>query len=294
MARILSIFLLLLLAACNQIDRAIGNDDSKRKDATNYSYACLDSSLAGNRTGRTIERATNVIRDLAVSKKTITDSLETTYGEAFHRDMLAEGGMKLIGDAALDTRLNTALHRLLEQRTDPSGIRYVAYAVEDTVVNAFTFGGRIYITRGMLNRVAQDEALLYAIIGHEVGHSEAGHIKATIQDMALSEKLFGNNGTTFFELKRLLTASFNQKNELEADYYGINLTNRLGFDLCTVVTFWKEMASRENPYNKVEDFFRTHPFSDARAECLAGHIRTNFGKDCGALNKGASLPQVTR
>ncbi len=96
----------------------------------------------------------------------------------------------------------------------------------------------------------------------------------------------------FFEIKKLLTASFNQKNELEADYYGINLTNELGYDVCSAVTFWKEMASNENNYSDLEDFFRTHPFSNLRAQCLTDHIRTNFGKDCGELNKAASLPQV--
>ncbi|RYY96140.1 MAG: hypothetical protein EOO11_14235 [Chitinophagaceae bacterium] len=292
MTRLFPLFVLLALVACNGADRVLGNN--KRKDASSYSYACLDSSLAGNQTGRTIDRATSVIRDLAVSKRSITDSVETAWGAAFHKDMVEEGGLKLIPDAALDARLNGVLARLLEQRSEPSGVRYRVYAVDDTVVNAYTFGGNIYVTRAMLDRCGQDEALLYAIIGHEVGHTESGHIKATIQEMELSEKLFGEGGGTAFELKRLLTASFNQRNELEADYYGINLTNRLGFDLCTVVSFWKEMASRENGYSKVEDFFRTHPFSEARAECLSQHIRKNFGKDCGALNKDASLPQVTK
>jgi hypothetical protein len=52
------------------------------------------------------------------------------------------------------------------------------------------------------------------------------------------------------------------------------------------------MASKENNYNQLEDFFRTHPFSNLRAQCLTDHIRTNFGKDCGVLNKAATLPQV--
>jgi predicted Zn-dependent protease len=99
---------------------------------------------------------------------------------------------------------------------------------------------------------------------------------------------------TFFQLKKLLTAATNQKNELEADYYGINLTNDLGYDVCTAVAFWKEMASNENSYSQMEDFFRTHPFSGLRAQCLSNHISNNFKKDCGTINKVVSLPQVTR
>jgi predicted Zn-dependent protease len=146
----------------------------------------------------------------------------------------------------------------------------------------------------MLEKCAGKEGLLYAIIGHEIGHSETGHIKATIQDLQLSDKIFGEGGGTFFEIKKLLTASFNQRNELEADYYGINLTNALGYDVCTAVAFWREMASKENTYNEVEDFFRSHPFSDLRSQCLTAHIRSNFGKECGGAIKANALPQVVK
>jgi hypothetical protein len=54
------------------------------------------------------------------------------------------------------------------------------------------------------------------------------------------------------------------------------------------------MSSQENKYSQVEDFFRTHPFSGLRAECLSNHIRTNFNKDCGVINKTNALPQVIK
>jgi hypothetical protein len=52
------------------------------------------------------------------------------------------------------------------------------------------------------------------------------------------------------------------------------------------------MASKENAYNKVEDFFRTHPFSSLRAECLDRHIRTNFNRNCASIKPNETLPQV--
>jgi predicted Zn-dependent protease len=219
--------------------------------------------------------------------------MQTTYGKQFHQQMIDGGSFKLRDNSTRQQELNAILKKLLAVRKDPSKIEYAVYILKDTTVNAFTFGGRIYITDAMLDKCKEKDALLYAIIGHEIGHSEEGHIKATIQEMALSQKIFGEkNANTVFEIKKFLTASFNQKNELEADYYGINLTNDLGYDVCTAVSFWKEMASKENHYSQLEDFFRSHPFSDLRAQCLTTHIRTNFNKDCGALNKAATLPQV--
>jgi predicted Zn-dependent protease len=281
----------IFIISCNEADSVFGKKD-KPKEMT-YSFSCLDSALGGKPINKQLEKAGDLIRNLAVSEKKVTDSVQSQYGRMFHDEMVKKGTFKLINDPALSKKLQSALNRLLEARDKPSSISYAIYPLEDTTVNAFTFGGRIYITRAMLQKCAESDALLYAIIGHEIGHSEKGHIKTTIQEIMISNRVFGEeSGPTFLGIKRLLTASTNQKNELEADYYGIDLTNDLGYDICTAVSFWKEMASKENSYNQVEDFFRTHPFSSLRSECLTNHIRTNFGKECGDINKKNSLPQV--
>jgi predicted Zn-dependent protease len=281
----------IIFISCNGADTVIGRD---KKEPVTYSFACLDSAVAGSKTNRDFDKVGDLVRDIGVSEKSITDEVQSEYGRAFHEDVLSEGTFKLLNDPSLQQRLDKVLADLLAKRNNPSKIQYFIYPINDTVINAFTFGGRIYLTKGMLNKCENKDQLLYAIVGHEIGHSESGHIKATIQEMKLSEKIFGENGLTIFQLKKLLTASTNQKNELEADYYGINLTNDFGYDVCTAVAFWKEMASNENSYSQMEDFFRTHPFSGLRAQCLSNHISANFHKDCGALNKAASLPQVTK
>ncbi|HZH95400.1 MAG TPA: M48 family metallopeptidase [Flavisolibacter sp.] len=291
MLRIFSFLLLIAcFESCNEVDRVIGREKSKK---TTYSYACLDSAVGRGAAGARLEQAGDFLRDLAVSEKSITDSVQTNYGLAFHQQMIRDGSFKLWNDATVNKKLALVLNNLLSERVAPSTIRYKIYALADTVVNAFTFGGHIYITRAMLKKCAASDALLYAIIGHEIGHSERGHIKATIQELELSNKWFGEKGgATYFGIKKLLTASMNQRNELEADYYGIELTNALGYDVCTAVGFWKEMASNENRYSQVEDFFRSHPFSSLRSECLRNHIGSNFGKECGVVNEAASIPQV--
>ena len=282
MSRLIFAFLVLVIfQSCDDVDRIIGRDE--KPSAVTYSFSCLDSAVGGGSIGKRLEQAGDLVRDLAVSEKSITDEVQTEYGQAFHDQMLKDGTFKLLNNKNLQQKLNTVINELLAKRTDPTSIKYMVHALDDTAINAFTFGGQVYVTEGMLKECAGKDALLYAIIGHEIGHSERGHIKATIQELELSNKWFGENGATFFQVKKLLTASINQKNELEADYYGIDLTNRLGYDVCTAVAFWKEMASNENSYSQVEDFFRSHPFSNLRSECLTNHLRTNFGKDCGSI-----------
>lgn len=248
-----------------------------------YSFACLDSAVSGSKTNRTISKTTDIIRDLAIDEDEVTDAVQNQYGEAFHKDAIETKTFVLLNEPAITAQLETAMNQLLAQRENPSKINYFIYLLDDKAINAFTFGGRIYITKAMYEKCKSNPALLNSIIGHEIGHSEKGHIKKTIQAMTLSEEIFGqDNGTFVFQVTKLLTGSFNQKNELEADYYGTDLTYRLNQDVCSAVTFWKEMAEEENQYSKLEDFFRSHPFSALRAQCLQDHIQKNFGTSCSA------------
>lgn len=282
-----------IFSSCQELDRFFPKGEAKEKQRT-YSFACLDSAVGGNRIGRTLGKAGDVIRDLAVNESKITDELQSEYGAAFHKQMVEEEkAFKLLNDQRLQAQLNAALQDLLNVRPNPSAIKYAVYALNDTAINAFTFGGRIYVTKAMLQKTRGSKALLYAIIGHEIGHSEEGHIKKTIQELQLTTNIFGEaNAGTVLQITKLLTASFNQRNELEADYYGIELTQRLGQNLCSAVSFWKEMASKENRYSQVEDFFRTHPFSSLRAQCLQDHIMANFNTRCDGLDSEETHPQL--
>lgn len=266
---------------CNLVNNEGGKKSSK--DMT-YSYACLDSAVSGSKTSKAISKTTGFIRDLAVNDKSITDAVQNEYGDAFHKDAIETKSFVLRNDPTIQAQLDKTLNELLAVREAPSQIRYSIYLLDDKQINAFTFGGHIYVTTAMYDKCKGNASLLQAIIGHEMGHSEKGHIKKTIQEMLLADKLFGENGTDFIFFKKLLAGSFNQKNELEADYYGTDLTYRLNGDVCAAVSFWQGMAKEENNYSKLEDFFRTHPFSGLRAQCLKDHIRQNFGTACTAAN----------
>ncbi len=267
------------LSACNMVENV---DTPKSSKKMTYSYTCLDSAVSGSSTSKAVSRTTSFIRDLAVNKKEITDAVQNQWGDDFHKDAIESKSFVLLDDPAIHAQLQTILNDLLAARENPSGIQYSIYLIDDKQINAFTFGGHVYLTKAMYDRCKNNTDLLYSVIGHEIGHSEKGHIKKTIQEMELSEKLFGQEGMTYFQLKQLLAGSFNQKNELEADYYGIDLANHLNKDLCATVSFWKDMSKEENNYSKLEDFFRTHPFSSLRAQCLHDHILQNFGIDCSA------------
>lgn len=282
--RLLYLFYLGLLGLAATCNLSIDNNNQKELPKhMEYSYDCLDSAVGGSETSKAISNATSIIRNLAVKQKEITDSVQNQWGNAFHQDAIETKTFVVINDPAISAQLHRVMDDLLAVRTNPSHIKYSIYLLNDSAINAFTFGGHIYLTKAMYDKCKGNEDLLYSIIGHEIGHSEKGHIKKTIQEMMITDDIFGEDkGASAYQVLKALTGSFNQKNELEADYYGIDLAYQLGKDVCATVNFWNEMSRTENQYSKLEDLFRTHPFSKLRARCLQNHLQTNFHKTCGA------------
>lgn len=246
-----------------------------------YSFSCIDSVVAGSETSKAISNATSIIRNLAIKQKDITDSVQNAWGNAFHEDAIETKTFVLINDPAVSAQLNKVMKDLLSARDNPSKIKYSIYLLNDSAINAFTFGGHIYLTKAMYDKCKGNADLLYSIIGHEIGHSEKGHIKKTIQEMMITDNIFGEDkGANAYQILKSLTGAFNQKNELEADYYGIDLAYKLNKNICATVQFWNDFSKTENQYSKLEDLFRTHPFSKLRAKCLEDHIEANFHEKC--------------
>jgi len=277
----LCLVLALALTACDSLNSESAHDAKRRQ--VSYSFSCLDSAVAGSHLSKDIDKAGDLIRGIAFRKDEVTDSIQNEWGNAFHQDAIQSGTFVLDRDPLVTATLEKTLRDLLAVRQQPSSIHYSIYALKDTAINAFTFGGHIYVTRAMYEQCKNNTSLLYAIVGHEMGHSELGHTKKTIQGMIMANEIFGErHGASAYQVIKSLTGSFNQKNELEADYYGTDLVYGLGGDVCAAVLFWKKMAKQEDAYNRVEDFLRDHPFSVLRAQCLQDHIYGNYHKDCEA------------
>ena len=242
-----------------------------------YSYDCIKSDSGS--LSEVLGKADNIIGKVATFNIEVTDKEQVEFGEQFMKESVKDKKFIIDSASQVNAKLNIILNDLLRKRVKPTDITYKIYLLKDTAtINAYTVGGKIFITQAMINKCTNDDQL-YAIIGHEVGHNEKGHIKKAIKSMKASKKFFGEWGDMFFVAKRILTGSFNQKNELEADYFGLDLTWKLGYNICAIRTFWDDMAKGEER-NTILDFLRTHPHSDTRSKCLVNHIKSNFKEDC--------------
>jgi beta-barrel assembly-enhancing protease len=282
MKTIIYITAALMITSCNYFstsedDTKVTGKERKLPADMVYSYECLKADSGA--ISEAWEKADDIIGKVATFNIKVTDQEQMEFGEQFMNEGIENKSLVIDSADAVNATLDSILTSLLKKRVKPTSIAYQIYLLNDTAtVNAYTVGGKIFITKAMLKKCTSNDQL-YAIIGHEIGHNEKGHIKNGIKQMKASKRFFGEWGDLFFMAKKLLTGSFNQKNELEADYFGLDLTWKLGYDVCAIRTFWDEMAKDEER-NKMFDFLRTHPYSDIRSSCLVNHIRSNFTIDC--------------
>ena len=281
MKNIFLLFLVVLSGSCREwetTEDSAGTGKGKKLPSNmKYSYDCLKSD--SGKLSDVWGKADNLINKVATFNIEVSDQDQMKYGDTFLIEALKDKNFVINSTHLVNKKLNTILAKLVDERVKPTGISYKIYLLNDTAtINAYTVGGKIFITMAMINKCKNDDQL-YAIIGHEIGHNEKGHIKSAIKQLKASNKIFGDWGEAFIAIKRLLTGSFNQKNELEADYYGLDLSWKSGYDVCAIRSFWDDMAKGEER-NKFNDFFRTHPYSDTRSKCLVNHIKINFDTEC--------------
>ncbi len=164
------------------------------------------------------------------------------------------------------------------------------FTVLDTpVVNAFANpGGYIYVTRGLL-ALADDEAQLAGVLGHEIGHVTENHFAERNEQGAkagiglvvgavIGGLWNGKEGVrdaleTGSKLAIGYVAGHSREQEYEADTEGVRLLVRAGYDPRAQADFLDALAGqyaldaqlRGREYNPGRvDFFASHPAPDAR------------------------------
>ncbi|HEY6199715.1 MAG TPA: M48 family metalloprotease [Candidatus Binatia bacterium] len=176
-------------------------------------------------------------------------------------------------------RVEEVASRLIEATGTQSVIRFVFAARTDQVkasqinldaVNAWTDGKTVWITRGMLRFLKNDDELA-AVLGHEMGHALRGHIRqGVVQDvfgtaLSIPAGIFGGNigQQVAARMVQLATAKFDRDREREADMYGLLWAHRAGFNVDEGKEVFKRIAI-EMPGSTERGFLSTHPTAPER------------------------------
>lgn len=195
---------------------------------------------------------------------------EIKVGKAVYDDVREEYGF--LDDDVLLSRINKIADRLIKAM-DEKRMEYEFYLIEDEDINAFTAGGKVFVTSEMMNFVKSDDELA-AVLAHEIYHNELGHINKLIRKEQIAHDMLGELSDWGLLANAVLGASFNRENEAYCDMYGVDLMILAGYDGRQAAHLWERMESGSE--SDTEKLFSTHPFSSERINCINDHIERNY------------------
>ena len=186
-------------------------------------------------------------------------------------------------NAALAARIRRVGQRLSAVANVP-GAQWEFVLFADDEPNAFAVpGGKVGVNTGIMS-LAQTDAGLATIIGHEIAHLTARHaaervsqkriaeIGASVVGMVLPESGLLTTGVGYGAQLGLL--KFSRSHELEADQIGSILMARAGYDPREAVAFWQRFADykRQKGQSSNLEFLSTHPLDDRRINDLRAFL----------------------
>ena len=138
-------------------------------------------------------------------------------------------------------------------------------------------GGTLVVFRGMLE-LAQSEAALVGVLGHELSHIDHGHQLRYLKSMKLAQRTF-SGGRGAADLRRMMDNTllisqsfarpFRPEEEAEADADGATWAYRLGYDPRELARVFLRMEERGGePALEIPSFFRSHPHHRDRYEAV--------------------------
>lgn len=217
-------------------------------------------------------RADDTLTDLI-----LPESHEKQLAEEEHPQVVAQFGGEY-KEPGLQHYLGGLVSDLGKVSNRPD-IAYRVTLLNSPVVNAFALpAGYVYVTRGLL-AIANSEAEIGGVLGHEIGHITARHVAQRYSRAIMAEGLIGilgaiTRGTSYAgissvaqPLAQVVLQSYSREQENEADQYGVTYMSRAGYDpyamasflsaLAADVQFEARLAGQPNPDRF--DLLATHP-----------------------------------
>jgi predicted Zn-dependent protease len=225
-------------------------------------------------------RGAELVNLLSQSVEQIDEPREIEIGRQLAAVLL--GSKPLLPDM-LTQRYVNQLGRWISLQSARPDLPWTFAVLDDPGYNAFAApGGYVFITRGLLERVA-DEAELAGILAHEITHVTGRHhlkamrktARAGLLTQAIGSRLAGNSelgGAISSQLlalgKDLYAKGLDQDDEFDADRSGVALAARAGFDPYGLVAVLQQLrtATPADPLFALS--LSTHPPAQLRLDQL--------------------------
>jgi predicted Zn-dependent protease len=214
------------------------------------------------------------------AKVALNSEQEAALGLQSYRQVLQESEVVRSGP---EHDLVTRVAQRLAAATGESGknFEWAVSVVRSPQVNAFCLpGGKIVVYTGILP-VAQSDAGLATVMGHEMAHATLRHgSERMLRHKATQTLMTGvqfSLGDMSYEQQRAIMGvvgagaqygvlnPFSREHESEADKVGLWYMARAGYDPREAVAFWQRMAEHAGGKGPPE-FLSTHPGHETRIE----------------------------
>jgi putative metalloprotease len=182
--------------------------------------------------------------------------------------------------AASENNYSQRLKKLTDQHVKQDGLVFNFKVYETPEINAFAMAdGTIRIYSGLMNMM--DDGELLFVIGHEVGHVMKDHVRKKIR-LAYAGRAVRKGAASMNNevgdivrsqiggfAEKLLNAQFSQKEEREADDYGLAFLIDTGHESEAAVSALRKLATLGNNHS----FLSSHPAPGKRAKRLAAQLK---------------------
>jgi predicted Zn-dependent protease len=241
---------------------------------------------------------------------------DVQVGREAHPQILRQYGGS-VGDEAVERYVQN-LGTRLKNVSELSELDFTFTVLDSEIVNAFALpGGYVYVTRGLM-ALAENEAELAGVIGHEIGHVTARHGAARQTTGTLATALGQIGGALLGAYvggeagARLggqlgqqagygLTMTYSRSQEYEADELGVRYLSRADYDPVAMATFLEALQSNAelqarlagmnggNERSLLDSFFASHPNAPDRVARARREARDKPGSQ---LDRDALLDRI--
>lgn len=173
--------------------------------------------------------------------------------------------------------------RLMAQLKAPL-FEYKFLLVDMPEPNAFALpGGHVYISRGLIC-LANNEAQIATVMGHEIVHSEQRHsvqqmqksilptllqLPGAIVGTVVSEDLGRIINAPIASTSQVFLSKYSRSHETEADKYGVMIAGKAGYDpaqLGIILTNLSKEVELLTGQQEKFSYFASHPFTPSRVK----------------------------
>lgn len=270
------------------VERVLANELDRRQFLFLSAQCMLGAWAAGGLLGALTGcvRASGTARDQMIF---ISEEKEIQMGVKAYREVLR--GTRLNENPEINEMVNRVGQRIAAAANKPEYHWEFAVIQEDRMVNAFALpGGKVAVFTGLLP-ITKTEGGLATVMGHEVAHALQRHgaermsrgiLEQIAQVGAMAGAVTGAvNPQAVMAMQSAygvgVSLPFNRAQESEADYIGLKLMAKAGYDPREAVPFWERMSGcPRNMLGKlcfrsqsaVPEFLSTHPSDISRIKNL--------------------------